>query len=278
MTHMSLKHGLSALLVSLALFGCGSDPSASARIFNAETGKHPDGWASRHGSSYVNYQNVCHDCHGNDLRGGISNMGCFMNAACHAGVNTCGTCHGSPPSGTMYPNTAGAHQVHLALNVGLGCADCHTGAGSGTALHMNYTADVALSAAMQTTFRAKSGAVSYNAAAATCSKISCHGGITTPNWITGAIDVRSQCGACHTFGTASQNPEYNSYYSGQHNRHVNREGIGCTNCHDTTKLASTHFTNLNTTAMSPASASLGNQIISYSGGSCSPRCHGNERW
>ena len=259
------------------LIGCGT-PNDQATIFNAETGKHPDGWMTSHGSSYVMYQNVCHDCHGTMLQGGISAVGCFMNAACHAGVTSCGTCHGNPPSGTMYPNIAGGHAAHMSVSIGLVCADCHTGAGSGTALHMNYVADVALSTAMQTTFKAKSGTVAYNAAAATCSKISCHGGIATPAWTSGTIDVNSQCTSCHTYGTSAQTPEYNSYYSGRHNKHVNQEGISCTDCHDTTKLATVHFNDLNTTAMTQAAQTLGNQIQSYSGGSCNPRCHGNESW
>ena len=268
---------MTALAAVLLLAGC-SDPNAQAKLFDPQTGKHPDGWAASHGSSYAAYQNVCHDCHGTDLKGGISNTGCFTDAACHAGVTSCGTCHGDPPTGAMFPNTAGAHAVHIALNVALTCSDCHTGAGSGTALHMNYVADVNLSNTILTTFKAKSGAVAYNAASVTCAKISCHGGISTPNWISGAIDVNSQCGSCHTFGTSSQNPEYNSFWSGEHNRHVNGEGIWCTSCHDTTKLATVHFNDLSTPTMTQAAATLGNQIISYSGGSCSPRCHGNETW
>jgi len=84
--------------------------------------------------------------------------------------------------------------------------------------------------------------------------------------------------SCHTYGTSSPNPQYNSFYSGEHNKHVNGEHIACINCHDTTKLATVHFNDLNTTAMNHAAATLGNQIQSYSGGSCNPRCHGNENW
>jgi predicted CxxxxCH...CXXCH cytochrome family protein len=259
------------------LTGC-SDPNTQAALFNADTGKHPSGWAASHGSSYAIYQNTCHDCHGTDLKGGISDIGCFTNVACHAGVTSCGICHGDPPSGTMFPNTAGAHAVHTALSVGLTCDACHTGAGSGTALHMNYVADVALSNTILTTFKAKSGNVSYNAGSVTCSKISCHGGITTPNWISGAIDVNSQCMSCHTYGTAAQTPEYNSFYSGEHNKHVNGEGIACTSCHDPARLATSHFTNLQTAAMEgPASQTI-YLSIQYNGTTCNNPCHGSETW
>lgn len=277
MPQMTGKFGLAVMIAAFALFGC-SDPTAPGAIFNAETGKHPDGWTASHGSSYVTYKSVCHDCHGSRLDGGPSQEGCFTNTACHAGVISCGTCHALPPNGALFPNAAGAHAVHRALNFGFVCDDCHAGAGTGTALHMNYIAETVFSAVVQTTFSAKTGALGFDAASGTCSKASCHGGITTPNWTTGAIDVNSQCGSCHTFGTASQTPEYNSFYSGEHSRHVNGEGIGCTSCHDTTALAAVHFDDLTTTAMIQAPASLGNQIITYTGGSCTPRCHGNETW
>jgi len=68
--------------------------------------------------------------------------------------------------------------------------------------------------------------------------------------------------SCHTYGTSSPNPQYNSFYSGEHNKHVNGEHIACINCHDTTKLATVHFNDLNTTAMNHAAATLGNQIQS----------------
>jgi predicted CxxxxCH...CXXCH cytochrome family protein len=124
-------------------------------------------------------------------------------------------------------------------------------------------------------YNAKSGTVMYDAASSTCSKVSCHGGQTTPSWLAGAtIDVNTQCTACHAFGTG----EYNSFSSGEHDFHVNTEHFPCTRCHDTTKLAVNHFTGLNTQAMEgPASATL-NSSLNYNGSSCAPLCHGTKSW
>jgi predicted CxxxxCH...CXXCH cytochrome family protein len=277
------KMGLSILgVLSLIamLIGC-SDPNAQATIFNPDTGKHITDWAAIHGSYYVSQDGQCNNCHGTRLQGGISSVGCFTNSSCHATVISCGTCHGDPPSGHAFPNTAGAHGVHTALslsNPNLLCVDCHSGAGSGTPNHMNYVTEVAFSAGMLSVYKARSGAIAYDSTTQTCAKISCHGGITTPNWPAGSIDTSSQCTSCHTYGTSSGSPEYNSYYSGEHDKHVNEEGIGCTQCHDTLRLAVNHFTNLDTATMEgPASATMLNSL-QYLSNSCNPDCHGSESW
>lgn len=205
--------------------------------------------------------------------------GCFNSTLCHdtrAGV--CGTCHALPPNGAIFPNTAGRHAVHAALvNVGADCTVCHTGAGPGNpTLHQNGISEVAFPA----TYNAESGLGSFNNAANTCSSVSCHGGQTTPNWLTGTINVNTQCTSCHISGTT----QFNSYFSGEHNRHVNGEGFACTVCHDTTLLATNHFTTLNTSAMEgPASATIRAQL-QYNGTTCNPSagglsgCHGSETW
>ena len=185
----------------------------------------------------------------------------------------CTSCHAKPPSGTAAPNRSGAHAVHNALsNVTNVCDTCHNGAGSGTAKHKTGTVGVAFPAA----FNAKSGTAVYSAEG-TCSNVSCHGGQTTPGWLSGAtIDVTTQCTSCHAYGTA----EYNSFVSGEHSLHVISLGIACTACHDTTKLAVSHFTTLNTTAMEgPASATLNNSLNYVPATfSCAPSCHGTEYW
>jgi predicted CxxxxCH...CXXCH cytochrome family protein len=114
------------------------------------------------------------------------------------------------------------------------------GAGSGTTLHQNGVVDVII----DPTFNAKSGTAAYNPTSITCSNVSCHGGQTTPGWLSGTvIDVNTQCTSCHASGTT----QFNSYFSGRHSLHVGF--AACTECHDTTKLASVHFSDLNTTAM-----------------------------
>lgn len=214
-------------------------------------------------------------CHGTNLTGvALSGPSC---STCHSwpfSSASCGTCHDIPPAGTAFPNVAGRHSAHTALSANIVCATCHEGAGSGTALHSNNVADVIIG----TAYNAKSGAASFNATADTCSNVSCHGGQTTPVWLTGAINVNTQCASCHASGTA----QYNNYNSGEHSKHVSR--FACTVCHDTAKLAANHFTGLGTTAMEgPASATIVN-AVNYNGASCNPSagnlsgCHSSRTW
>ena len=232
------------------------------------TSMHPAEWLHdacfNHGTYALNSGTIaCANvyCHGPNLEG-VSGSGpsCI---SCHNPVPTsanCGSCHGIPPA-------TGGHVVHTSTPLNyITCGSCH---GVECDRHDNGTTDVGISSV----FYAKSaGTVAFNGS--TCSKISCHGGLTTPNWTTGAINVNTQCTACHAEGVA----EYNSYNSGQHHFHVVNEGRTCTECHDTTKLAVNHFSTLNTTVMEgPASGTLLDSL-NYNGTSCDPSCHGREDW
>jgi len=208
-------------------------------------------------------------CHGTDLKG-VSGSGPSCSS-CHTWpytAPTCTTCHGTPPDGTTPPNTAGRHSVHTAFQ-GVNCATCHLGAGSGTTKHQNGVVDIIINSV----YNAKSGTPSYDSTQDTCSKISCHGGQTTPNWITGSIDI-NQCSLCHSYGTT----EYNSYYSGKHYKHVVEKGKACTDCHDTTLLQNYHFNDLSTPAMTEADFTI-KSSIGYNGTTCAtPGCHGQKTW
>ena len=172
----------------------------------------------------------------------------------------CTSCHGDPPSGATYPNVAGKHAVHGALpGVGV-CNPCHNGLDTGTLEHYNRAnarsgknalrvppGDIAFLAA----YNAKSGPASFNATNRTCSNVICHGGQATPDWQTAtanAIDVPNACLSCHVSGTT----QYNSYFSGEHARHISAFGLSattCKRCHDVAKVnVSGHFQNLATPA------------------------------
>ena len=195
-----------------------------------------------------NMANACVLCHGANLDG-VGGVGpaCTM---CHTAgspltLTNCTSCHGNPPNGSVYPNAAGKHSQHIALGSYIVCSACHNGGGTGTTNHDNGNTTAFV--AFLSSYNAKTGAASYNATNNTCSNVSCHGGQTTPGWLSGTvIDVNTQCTSCHASGTT----QYNSYHSGEHSLHVGF--AACTECHDTTKLASVHFNDLNTTTMSSA--------------------------
>ena len=216
-------------------------------------------------------------CHGTALTGvALSGPSC---STCHTWPFTtasCGACHGIPPTGTAFPDTAGRHSAHTAVSAAVVCNTCHQGAGSGTVLHQNGVPDVIANA----TYNAKSGAASFNATANTCSNVSCHGGKVTPSWLTGTINVNTQCTSCHASGTT----QYNSYNSGAHTFHIVSRSLACTACHDTTKLAVNHFTTLGTSAMEgPASGTIVT-AVNYNGTTCNPSagglsgCHSSKTW
>lgn len=219
---------------------------------------------------------VCADCH----RSAQGTPGCFNNTLCH-GTSVCGSCHGIPPDGQTSPNTAGRHGIHNTFDsLVQDCSVCHYGAGYGTSKHQNNIPDVII----HPTFYAKTGTGSYNSSNNTCSNISCHGAQTTPDWLTGSIDVNTQCQSCHRSRSISD--QYNSYYSGKHDKHVNNEGILCTQCHDTSKLQTNHFKYLYTPQMEgPASATLRDQLLyNPATHTCNPQaggltgCHNSKTW
>jgi predicted CxxxxCH...CXXCH cytochrome family protein len=235
----------------------------------------------------------CGSCHA--VTGTSPVSGAPLCITCHTGGSpltalSCTSCHANPPSGGSYPNVGGAHAVHGALN-GVSCNVCHNGLGSGTLAHYDRAnarpGKDALrvapgDASFTATYNAKSGTISFNSSAFTCSNASCHGGQATPNWQTGTLNVTTQCTSCHASGTT----QYNSYNSGEHPKHVVDEGLPCSVCHNSTTLAVNHFTALGTTALEgPASATIGGTGTGIPPGnyvaatkSCNPTCHGTETW
>jgi predicted CxxxxCH...CXXCH cytochrome family protein len=245
---------------------------------------HPKPW-NTHGSA-GNQANACALCHGANFEGSAA-TGAPACSSCHSrliGVQlpvagTCNSCHGNPPDGVTTPNRAGSHVVHLALpELQNNCNACHDGGGSGTPAHLdkvfgNYTV------AFLSGYSAQSGAVRFNKAAETCSNVKCHGGQTTPAW-GGHI---AGCTSCHASGTA----QYNSFNSGKHDKHIN-EGLACTDCHDTVKLAPGHFSNLSSSTINQPAGNTLKNYLNYTKPSCSPAsapvgnqvgvCHGTRTW
>ena len=271
-------HGIRVLFLVIGLLliaGCGDQNSKAA--FDADKEAHPAGWLpAGHALAAKTDAKTCAECHGSDFTGGISGVSCLE---CHVNGNPvsatgCTSCHGNPPNGAAAPNTAGAHAAHNAApSITNMCGTCHLNAGSGSLKHDNGVVDLNLMPA----YNAKSGTAVRNDDG-TCSNVSCHGGQTTPAWLSGTtIDVSEQCTACHSFGVT----EYNSYVSGQHFLHVTTLGFTCLNCHDKDAVSVNHFTTLDTQAMEgPASATIINDGIrnTYANHTCTPQCHETRDW
>lgn len=254
--------------------GPGSDPRFNVAIGSLAAGcessgchnqktAHPVPWKGADATSHQtagNMENACVLCHGATFAGGAG-PAC---STCHTNglptvVKNCASCHNKPPS-------SGAHFVINTLpEVGNLCSTCHSGAGSQTASHQNGTVEVGI-----TGFNAQSGTASFSASGKTCSNVSCHGGQVTPRWDTGDINVNTQCTVCHS----SSSSQYNSYRSGEHQKHVAGEGIACIECHDTTLLATVHFNDFASTAMTQAEQTIRSDR-NYNGSSCLFTCHLN---
>jgi predicted CxxxxCH...CXXCH cytochrome family protein len=220
-------------------------------------------------ASQTAFTSDCATCHAvaapSPLAAAPSCLTCHQ-AASPLTASNCTSCHTKPPTGTLFPNVAGNHAKHDALPAVTGqCSTCHTGTDAGTQTHydhanarpgMNAQRVPPAPVAFLATYNAKAGAAALNAAAVTCSNVSCHGGITTPAWgTTGSIVTSTDAGCrqCHTPGTAKATPENNSPYSGVHALH-NGGTVNalCTDCHamtNGTPGANAHFTALNTPQM-----------------------------
>ncbi len=238
---------------------------------------------------------ACLSCHTLTLAGGGQDPAC---QDCHIQdpfvLLDCTSCHSAPPSTastveTDRPDRQGAHNEHDGFTTSTqDCSACHQGGGTGELSHYDridqttpdYPADVVLA----TDFNSNvNGDATYNDVDRTCSGVSCHGGLITPDWLTESLDVDTQCENCHSPGTS----EDNSYNSGEHKKHLVDLGYSCTVCHNTDKLAINHFTNLANPAqwLDTAGATIDGGATSITEGnydeldnSCLPACHDTKTW
>ena len=144
-------------LMGLVVMACGDGNDQS--LLNPITGKHPENWNVDHRTAYVSKSDQCQECHGPDLRGGISKVSCFSASyggfTCHAGGPvphalpfTNPALHGSPAKSDL-SYCQQCHGQPGTINFGGGlsyvpCSICHTAAkahatdwqGSGTYSHI----------------------------------------------------------------------------------------------------------------------------------------------
>lgn len=170
-------------------------------------------------------------CHSNAQNNGGTAAATSFATPDWDGSVACASCHGNPPS-------SGKHATHV-TTAGYVCNDCHNGAGSGTAQHVNvliefgFLATNAGSASSYSQGTHAPGSGGYG----TCSNTYCHGNFTggansTPNW----GDASAACGSCHN-ATATTPPTSNA-----HPRHAGngagQRNLACSECHGT--IASDH--------------------------------------
>jgi predicted CxxxxCH...CXXCH cytochrome family protein len=215
-------------------------------------------------------------CHSSNPATAATSIGCV---SCHTGPPT-------GPTGSTAPNVLGDHTVNDVANIlpagqllhreghvakfGLGCQACHYGGSSHSSRHANRNKPVFVN--LSGGYVAKGTVVPSTGPfnGGVCSAVSCHGGLQSPDWTNGSINVNTDCESCH-IGTGNtqvlgtrQSPQYNSFYSGRiqlgssvfnlHELHrqsqVLPQPIRCFNCHSVAKLAangaSLHFKNLAT--------------------------------
>ncbi len=255
----------------------------------------------------ADFDTLCVACHA--MTGTSTNPKAPLCTTCHQSSSplvtpNCASCHAKPPSGTAFPNAAGRHAQHAGMTGAVAeCTACHTGADSGTLTHYDHanarpgkdTLRVAPGEVKAASaFNAKAGTMSFDTTALTCSNTSCHGGIKTPSWATGTIDVTvdAGCRQCHALGGSLGVPESNSLFSGLHSLHLGTKvNALCTECHgmgNGTPGAANHFKSMDTPQMEgPASDTvqpMGNPAYYKPQGqtcgtfTCHGQLHGDFSW
>jgi len=122
-----------------------------------------------------------------------------------ASTGACGTCHGKAGDtwNTVSTLDTGSHANHLANqlfwqssgSMTSPCDRCHSGAGTGTALHVNRNIDVVLNASIGGSYLNQgAGNNPPGTTYGSCASVSCHGA-DTPVW--GSPGSTSGCTLCH---------------------------------------------------------------------------------
>ena len=236
----------------------------------------------------------------------VSSTGCI---SCHSYQAT-GPGQVGVSAVQVRPNLAGTHATHI-TELNIGCKACHWKGGSGTinhAVNAQFKSNIVYLNLSSSAYNAQNGGpFAYNPSTGSCTAVSCHGGVETPNWYNGQLTVTDgiECMNCHTSyspldsGTLPQ--QYNSYVSGKqsadklyatlHLFHLGRttrndgsplDGgkIICTTCHNAAILvAPTHPSGLATPAFEIAPkntlVNTGAASLNYDPvlGTCTVNCH-----
>lgn len=232
---------LLAIATVLALSGCGDkNPQA---VFSPEAG-HPENWVTGHKTAGKSNTESCFECHGDDLKGGISKVGC---TDCHLGSvekphplqwgSYAYARHSSyvTANGTSGCANAACHGATLdgVPNSGVSCTSCHGKSGTTYSKHPSTWSSIKdHGATVKGT--GKSLLKTVNAqTTTTCSNTKCHGADLKGVFLSGPA-----CTSCHTADPATGNfikhpTSWNTTLSG-HKTTTDYTSCKSAACHGTT--------------------------------------------
>jgi len=266
----------------------GDDATADDTSSSEDTGStgrhHPLGWSdpTAHGPAFnAAGPEACGLCHGADLTGGTTGVGC---ATCHAAVTTdwttdCTFCHGGADNATGAPPEAingesarsfigvGAHSAHVedtALHAAFGCTTCHPALPESIFSAGHIDGD----GVAENAFSGVAAGTTFTATSATCSAVYCHG---NPNGSPGTVvwteDPTLSCSSCH--------PTNGTGMSGAHRKHISH-GVSCNKCHADVASSASAISGPALQVNGQVDVRLSQGTYTSSTGRCSGVCHGAE--
>lgn len=169
----------------------------------------------------------------------------------NAASGACGTCHGSDTDPTKMATAT--HTKHVSTTgYNFVCSTCHSGAGSGTTKHADYSVDVAINATIGG--GTYSGTPQPGDAYGSCSSIYCHSqgqSNTAPFPPTGNLAATwnttftESCRACHNAAVSVTPADSTDIMAtNKHGSHINNASaigktVGCAECHKATASSDT---------------------------------------
>ena len=201
---------------------------------------HPPGWdePAAHGPALKLFDENCKLCHGPELDGGQSKVGCD---GCHEKDwrENCTYCHGGTDSDTGAPPrdldgetvltsiTFPPHTSHVSESnhAPYDCVECHTKPSNVTS--EGHLLDDTHGEA-EVVFTAGLSNVAHYDGVSGCSNLYCHGDGQSANGVQGALEQAPGCDGCHA-GPEDSSAQW-SAMSGEHNRHLD-VGVLCVDCH-----------------------------------------------
>ncbi|MDD2897321.1 MAG: CxxxxCH/CxxCH domain-containing protein [Desulfuromonadaceae bacterium] len=281
----SLTKVLCLTVACCTLFACGK-VNEKAPALNS-TNSHPADWRTAHRVAYRQKPDSCRECHGIDLKGGITKVGCSTDS-CHAGNHPPrAIIHPVPFKGTADLNMAHGSLAKMDLTI---CQDCHGttgGAGSNPRFNLVYGNLPAgcessgchnANMAHPKPWKAHSSSGNQANACALCHGANYEGGVGPSckschtQLQAGLLPVAGQCTSCHGYppnGSVAPNK------SGSHATHLALAGMSanCAACH----TGGGSGTANHATTLTVSIATTFGPADSFNGTTCSNiSCHGGQ--